>query len=484
MSQIRLWSVLIICHFSAAIGSQNLEEIATSDNIQILDGFIDSVGFDYCQNGFNLVTALVAEGNLKLLEEAVEKGADINMLCEGGYSALYIAALYNHVDVGQFLLQNKADLAFKDVNGRMAMDMAFSLNHIEFLQKVYRLNMDKYAGIDGPHIFDQGDSYEILQYRKEASEVFVDKQNVNSNAIDDMKFECLDEDMEALFSFQLNPIITEEQSVFEMPEKLVALSDIEGNFSALENLLKETGVINSSMDWIFGSGHVVFVGDFFDRGGQVTECLWLIYKLDGQAREAGGKVHFILGNHELMNLRDDYRYVHKKYLINAQLAGRPYKEFFSARSVLGQWLRTKNSVIRIGPYLFCHGGISPEFAAAGMTLPAINNSIRTLIDKSEIEVSQYVNGNLLIWEQGPLWYRGHFNQSHSFKDFKEILATYQSKYLIVGHTPVAEVKKMYKGRLIAIDVSHAKGPETQAAIMIENDEIQIVKGNGDRQIMK
>ncbi len=47
----------------------------------------------------------------------------------------------------------------------------------------------------------------------------------------------------------------------------------------------------------------MFAGDMFDRGDQVTECLWLVYALEETAKAAGGYVHFILGNHELMNLQ-------------------------------------------------------------------------------------------------------------------------------------------------------------------------------------
>ncbi len=45
----------------------------------------------------------------------------------------------------------------------------------------------------------------------------------------------------------------------------------------------------------------------------MTECLWLIYSLEEKAKAAGGYVHFILGNHEIMNMQGDFRYVQDKY---------------------------------------------------------------------------------------------------------------------------------------------------------------------------
>jgi hypothetical protein len=84
--------------------------------------------------------------------------------------------------------------------------------------------------------------------------------------------------------------------------KLIAISDIEGNFMAFTETAAANGVIDTNFNWTFGEGHLVLTGDFFDRGTQVTEVLWLIYSLEEKAKDAGGYVHYILGNHEIMNL--------------------------------------------------------------------------------------------------------------------------------------------------------------------------------------
>ena len=71
-------------------------------------------------------------------------------------------------------------------------------------------------------------------------------------------------------------------------------------------------VIDTDLTWSFGDGHLVIVGDVFDRGPNVTECLWLIYRLEQEASAAGGAVHFLLGNHELMVMRGDLRYLNER----------------------------------------------------------------------------------------------------------------------------------------------------------------------------
>jgi hypothetical protein len=105
-------------------------------------------------------------------------------------------------------------------------------------------------------------------------------------------------------------------------------------------------------------GHLVLVGDFVDRGTMVTEVLWLIYSLESQAEAAGGKVHYILGNHEIMNMNGDHHYVHPRYKAHADSMHISYLKLFSQQSELGRWFATKNVTERIGNVLFAHAGFS------------------------------------------------------------------------------------------------------------------------------
>ncbi len=86
-------------------------------------------------------------------------------------------------------------------------------------------------------------------------------------------------------------------------------SDIEGEFEAFRNLLIANQVMDSLYRWTFGRGHLVICGDLFDRGNDVAAVLWLLYKLEDEARGMGGAVHTILGDHDIMNLSGDFRYV-------------------------------------------------------------------------------------------------------------------------------------------------------------------------------
>ena len=462
------------------ISGQSLSEVVYAEGSKSLIDYVDEYGFDHCENGYNLITSIAASGNLSLLKEAISLGADINEYCEGGYSAFYIAALYNRVEVGQFLLQNKVDLGFRDGYGKTAMDVAFLYNNIDFLQKVYRMKMDHFADTDGPYLFDNGDRLEMLRFVREESGVRIDSVSISKQNIYNVPFECVDADGNKLFEFKLRKSPLYYRSVYGMPKQMLALSDIEGKYEAFVNILYEAGVIDKSLNWTFGKGHLVLAGDFFDRGEMVTETLWLIYKLEQEAHEAGGVLHFLLGNHEMMNLRGDWRYVPKKYLINAQLAGKSYHEFYDPNTILGKWLRSKNSLVRIGGYLFCHAGLSPDFLIAQMPISLINETIRELIDTPDEDVPNVFNGEFLLRDFGPLWYRGHFEKLHTQEELEKILSTFDARYLVVGHTPVEEIQTLYDGRIIALDVPHAKGRKYQAALMLERNRKTVIRVDGSR----
>ena len=121
------------------------------------------------------------------------------------------------------------------------------------------------------------------------------------------------------FTVKLKDQLVNENTEYPGVNKMFIVSDIEGSFKAFRKLLQSNKIINDDYEWTFGNGHLVLTGDFVDRGDLVTEVLWLIYSLEEKAKAAGGYVHFILGNHEIMNMNGDLRYLNAKYVNNAAL---------------------------------------------------------------------------------------------------------------------------------------------------------------------
>jgi len=63
------------------------------------------------------------------------------------------------------------------------------------------------------------------------------------------------------------PVVLKDQLQNEKPEspyvnKMLVISDIEGNFAAFRKLLQGNGVIDENFNWTFGNGQLVLTGDF------------------------------------------------------------------------------------------------------------------------------------------------------------------------------------------------------------------------------
>lgn len=301
---------------------------------------------------------------------------------------------------------------------------------------------------DGPVIiYREG---KILNYSiiPGTSGISVSKTEISKN--DDLV--CYIDAINESFAVKLKDNISTEQSVYSAPEKMLIVSDIEGNFKGFQMILAGAGVIDKNYNWIFGSGHLVLVGDFFDRGLNVTETLWLIYKLEAEAENAGGKVHFILGNHEMMNLKGRLKYVRQKYIVNADSMKFDYNSWYGADSELGRWLRSKNAVEKIGDYIFVHGGISKNFPAE-YDIETINKMTRECIDKTFEEGT--MSKDIFIGSGGPLWYREIAEQKETQEELENTLKRFGAEKMIIGHTILSDsVSYLYSKRVIAIDLEH------------------------------
>jgi hypothetical protein len=100
-----------------------------------------------------------------------------------------------------------------------------------------------------------------------------------------------------------------EQYRWSGVDRVVALSDPHGAYDAFGKTLRNAGVVDANGDWTGGETHLVVTGDLLDRGADSRKIMDLIMKLERQAPAAGGMVHLTLGNHEVMNLVGDLRYV-------------------------------------------------------------------------------------------------------------------------------------------------------------------------------
>ncbi len=239
--------------------------------------------------------------------------------------------------------------------------------------------------------------------------------------------------------------------------KVVAISDIHGQFDTGRELLAANGIIDENLHWTFADGHLVIVGDIFDRGDQVTELLWLIHNLQIEAAQVGGRVHFLLGNHEVMTLEGDERYLNDKYLITSGLTGKFYRDLYGPDTYLGRWLRSLPLAVKVNGTVFIHGGISRAVAQQVNSLEALNALYHDeLMDVADLgdAVSGSTRLAMLHGRGGPLWYRGYFSRNKfTDRDLNYVLKRFDAERVVVGHTSFTAVQGFFDNRIIAVDSS-------------------------------
>lgn len=211
-----------------------------------------------------------------------------------------------------------------------------------------------------------------------------------------------------------------EQYTWTDVPRIVAISDPHGAYDAMVQTLINAEIIDGDRNWSGGDSHLVLTGDMVDRGADSRKVMDLVMQLEEQAVADGGMVHLLLGNHEVMNLVGDLRYVSPgeyaafaedespkererwfRIFAAQQLSfGKPdeealraefnkdhppgffgHRQAFSSTGKYGRWLIEKPLMVVINGNAFVHGGMPPLVAELG--LDALNDRLRS-------DVAEYV----------------------------------------------------------------------------------------------
>jgi hypothetical protein len=263
-------------------------------------------------------------------------------------------------------------------------------------------------------------------------------------------------------------------------ERIVAVGDAHGAYSRYVAILKVAGLIDEQLRWSGGHTHFVQTGDLLDRGPESKQILDLLVKLEPEASAAGGAVHVLLGNHEVMRMLGDMRYVsaaeyqafatpqsedlRRRYAESASspeaktaieafpLGSIEMRLAFGPNGTYGKWLRTLDTVATINHVLFVHGGISPTVAPTPCT--EINDTVRRELTSEFDATLDNPLKALAAREDGPLWYRGLAQEPDEFApSVTAILDAQNVRAIVVGHTPTTtrRIRERFNGTVFQID---------------------------------
>ena len=208
------------------------------------------------------------------------------------------------------------------------------------------------------------------------------------------------------------------------PTRVVAVGDVHGAYDEFTAILQSVGLIDSRRMWTGGAATLVQTGDVVDRGAKQRECLDLLMDLQRQAPLAGGKVIPLIGNHEVMNVIGDLRYVTpaifatfageasektrdkaykdylkflsahkghghgdvpppdeaaaKRWMDEHPLGFFEHREAFGPDGKYGKWIRSNAAVVQVGDGVFVHGGLNPalEFASVQELSDRVADDVR------------------------------------------------------------------------------------------------------------
>ncbi|KAE8692108.1 hypothetical protein F3Y22_tig00110858pilonHSYRG00005 [Hibiscus syriacus] len=288
------------------------------------------------------------------------------------------------------------------------------------------------------------------------------------------------------------------QTHYPSPDRLVAIGDLHGDLEKSKQAFRLAGLIDGSDRWSGGSTTVVQIGDVLDRGGEELKILYFLEKLKREAVKTGGQLLTLNGNHEIMNIEGDFRYVTEKgleefdvwaywYAIGNKMKSlchgleipknpfhgiplsfhRVPEEFsYSVRARIAalrpngpisrRFLANNSTVLVVGDSVFVHGGLLAKHVDYG--LQRINEEVRDWINGSKGgRAPEYCRGrNAVVWLRK---FSDELEKNCDCSLLEHVLATIPgAKRMIMGHTiQVAGINGVCDSRAIRIDVGMSKG---------------------------
>ncbi len=303
------------------------------------------------------------------------------------------------------------------------------------------------------------------------------------------------------------PVIGDDQVQwkFDQPARVITIGDIHADPLAFLAILKHRGLIDKQGNWAGGKAHLVMMGDFVDRGPDSRSVLDIVIRLEEQAEAAGGKVHSLVGNHDVMVLRGEMDYAKpsdmqgyadfQKTPEGKKIANTypfPSKEqagmqaAFMGDSKYAKWLRNRNSLIQIGNKLYVHAGLT-EWPLT-VTPGEVNSTVREWIRHYQGKGPKPDPSTAWVLSEphSPFWNRGQaFGPGFSDRLLKylakvgvtemdqatldKILAHLNVEQLVIAHSPTEsqKIETTYKGKVVRVDTNISIGYGGNLSVMEE-----------------
>lgn len=223
--------------------------------------------------------------------------------------------------------------------------------------------------------------------------------------------------------------------------KTYILGDIHGEYKRSIEILSHVGILDDNAEWSKGlTDTLIQIGDVIDRGDEIIESFKLFRDLQEQAKEEGGAVIRLLGNHEL------------GYIGGPAISSRP-EGYKLAHVIKGDILAGKiTAAYRLYDWVVVHAGITPNIAGErdiGELVDEFNEKLIYAVERDDFSDEIFAMGR----SRG-----GYMEPGIFWADYSIDLIPYEDELVqqVVGHSPqhrmMPSIKRSPGGRVINVDI--------------------------------
>lgn len=286
--------------------------------------------------------------------------------------------------------------------------------------------------------------------------------------------------------------------------RIVAIGDIHGDLQKALACLEMAGVLaedDGHIRWVGGDTVVVQLGDVLDRGDCEIGSVLLLRELDRQARQQGGAVYMLNGNHESLNVAGDFRYVtpgaffesaRAAGLSEADIAGGDQRRILQARwylyqpgGAMARELAKNPTVLVVNDIVFAHGGLLPHHLKYGLqrindeVTEWMSGTVRADGSQASPPFPAMGDSNSVQWNRTFGKERvSDYERMHMNMQLRATLEALNARAMVVGHTPqMSGVNCECDGRVWRADAGMSSGVLDAAPQVLEfskNEQGQLV----------
>jgi len=279
--------------------------------------------------------------------------------------------------------------------------------------------------------------------------------------------------------------------------RIIVIGDVHGDVERLLKMVKSIGLFSNTLEWIAEPKNTIVIqlGDQIDSLSRSVnenaqdwenlpdvEVLALMDRLDLIAQSASGgsgRVLSLIGNHEIMNVLGIFDYVSLNSM--NKLGGQNNRALlFNRGNQFAQILSRRNILVKIGPFMFCHGGLLPQhldYVQCNFNL--INVAMQKYLRGNEILTSEeeYIVRDIIFHDtDGIVWLRKYVEllqiQPHILESvIDSVCMRTDTKVLFVGHNTMAEITRVANGKLYFTDAGFSR------AYAIHDNYVEIIEIN-------